>query len=370
MEHVYGVIYSENKFRKGYLGFEDGVIKTSGKTIPEGIKNKATAKGLIIPTFFNSHIHLADSFLFGKFSNETVKSLVEPKTGLKIKKLKEESDRTIIQSNREIIMDMVLSGTSGFIDFRELGLRGIKNLKKSLEDIPVDCRILGRPYDVKFDPDELKKILKISDGIGLSAYRDWHVKWIKRIVAETKKKSKLFALHVSETVRESIDEIIELQPNFLVHMLKATKTDLKKVAENNIPVVVCPRANMFYGKYPNINAMVEAKVKLLVGTDNSMITIPDMLREMEFMFRIAKLKGGISPETMMEIFFRNPNEIFENDPDLSRDLLGEGSASNFIVLNVPKLSTFAHPENLLCLGLAREQIDLISMKKFVWRRLK
>ena len=127
---------------------------------------------------------------------------------------------------------------------------------------------------------------------------------------------------------------------------------------------------MFYGNVPNITAMVEAGLDLMLGTDNAMITPPNMLEEIAFAFRCAKLTGGISPEKLLEIAFRNPREVFEPDLENPNDPLQPGNSANFIVMNIRDLGDYSHPENMLCLGLSQTNIDLISIEKFIWRRLK
>jgi cytosine/adenosine deaminase-related metal-dependent hydrolase len=370
MNYVYGKIYRNGKFYSGYLGFEDGIIKESGSRLSSSIKNNAQASGLILPTFINSHIHLADSFLFGEYTDESIKKLVAPKTGLKMKKLKSAKEKTLIEASRKTAWDMVKTGTSHFIDFREMGVKGINVLKKSSKGLPVQFKSLGRPFAMRADKKELDKILEKADGIGLSAFSDWPEDLIKKIADETHRKKKIFALHVSEAINEKIDSIIELKPDFIVHMLEATNKDLNKIAEHNIPVVVCPRANMFYGKFPNLGAMLKANNKLMLGTDNAMITIPDMLREIEFTFRISKLSGGMTPKELLQIAFHNPREIFYTAKVKTPKMLAPGAFADFIVLSIPNLNNYAHPENLICMGISSSEIDFISMKDFIWRRLK
>lgn len=370
MNYIYGKIYHNGRFKPGYIGFDEGEIKVHGKQPSVKIRNRAMASGLIIPTLYNAHVHLADSFMYGQYCDTPLEKLIGPKTGIKIKKLKNASDRTVVTATRDTVLDMLYSGTSTFIDFRELGLRGLRILKRSMKNLPVNYITLGRPDKIKFDAEELDSILELADGIGLSAHRDWPPKTIGKIAKRTHQDDKLFALHVSEAEHEDIDTIIDLEPDFIVHLLKATRRDLDKIAQQEIPVVVCPRANMFFGRYPNITDMIDADIKLMLGTDNAMLTKPDMLSELEYAFRCAKLTGGITPKTLMEIAFDNPRSFFEPEIDNPSCPLEVGKSANFMVMNVPRLNTFAHPENLLCLGLSRTQIDLISMERFIWRRLK
>ncbi|UCH89393.1 MAG: amidohydrolase family protein [Thermoplasmata archaeon] len=370
MDYVYGLIYENGSFKKGYLGFDNGTLTTSGTRVSKQIKSKALANGLIIPAFYNPHIHLADSFLYGQIPDSTIQELVAPQTGLKARKLKAASDSTIINATKSTVQKMLHTGTSDFIDFREMGVRGLNLLKKSMRGVPVNYKVLGRPAALRFDKSELNKIFKLSDGIGLSAFSDWDKDAITAISAVTHRNNKLFALHVSEAVREDIDEILDLNPHYIIHLIEATNKDLQKISEAKIPVVVCTRANMFFGKYPDLTAMVKAKIKLMLGTDNAMLTTPDMLQELANAFRCSKLTGGVPAKELLRIAFSNPREVFQPELTEPTKPLAEGNPANFLVLDVPELSSYAHPENLLCLGVSKEHITLISMNNFFWRRLK
>ena len=72
-------------------------------------------------------------------------------------------------------------------------------------------------------------------------------------------KNKIFAIHSSERIRENVDQILDLKPNFLVHMLHATESDFIRLKDNNIPVVICPRSNIFFGLRPNYKLMNKMK---------------------------------------------------------------------------------------------------------------
>jgi hypothetical protein len=68
---------------------------------------------------------------------------------------------------------------------------------------------------------------------------------------------------------------------------------------------------------------------------------------------------------MMKIIFENPREIFEPEGVETSDPLKPDNKANFIVLDVPDILSYPHPENLLCLGISSAQISLISVNKFI-----
>ena len=370
MDYVYGKIYKNGRFQTGYLGFENGTIKITGGRPSDKIRNNALAKGLIIPTFRNAHTHLADSFLYGQFAGSSIEQLVDPRSGLKMRKLKTARESTIVNASKEVLREMLHTGTSSFIDFREMGMKGILQSQKSIEDLPIEAHVMGRPFDTADYKKDIDDILTHADGIGLSALNDWPIETVTAIAKRTKRRKKKFALHVSEGVREDIDKVIDLRPDFIIHMIESTRSDLEAVSENDIPVVVCPRANMFFGKYPDITAMSEAGIRLMLGTDNAMISRPDMFREVQFAYRCAKLTGGISPGEIMRIVFDNPDTVFSDRGSRTSSPLSRNRPARFAVVDVPHLNGLAHPENLLCLGLSSRQLDLICLDNYIWRRLK
>lgn len=328
MRYVSGTIfeYKDNKisFKQGYLGFEEGIIKERGKNC----KQKITAKGIIIPTFFNAHTHIGDSVV-RDIPNGNIEQLVGPR-GYKFKVLSSSKEKEIVSAMRSTIEQMILTGSSNFCDFREQGIKGIRMLKKALQNI--NCTILGRTEKNKFKKEEVAKILNESDGIAISSLTDWNYSELQKVAKETNAKNKIFALHCSERIREDINKVLELKPKFLVHLNKATDKDLEIIAENKIPIVVCPRSNVFFGMIPNIARLIEKRISVSLGTDNAMLNSPSMLREMEFAYKISKLKNGISAEEILKMAIVNPREMLNKQKDIQ---LIEGAKAKFIVLSVP-----------------------------------
>lgn len=349
MQYIQGKIfeYKDGKisFKDGCLGFEDGIIKEREKSC----KEKPIAKGIIIPCFFNAHTHIGDSIV-RDIPNGTIEQLVGP-NGYKFKVLKNSSEKEIINAMKRTIEEMILTGTSNFCDFREQGIKGVRMLKKAIQNI--NCTILGRTEKNEFNKDEVAKILNECDGIAVSSLADWNYSELQKVAKETKAKNKIFALHCSERTREDINNVLELKPNFLVHLNKATDKDLEIIAENKIPVVICPRSNVFFGMIPNITKLLDEEIKVALGTDNTMINNVSMLREMEFAYKISKLKNRVSAEEILKMAIVNPREMFNKQKSIQ---LIEGARANFIVLSVP----YHKPEHAI-LKANTTDIALISL---------
>src|SRR2546428_404839 len=127
---------------------------------------------------------------------------------------------------------------------------------------------------------------------------------IEKLAADARRAKKIFAIHCSERVREEIDAVLDLKPAFLVHMIHATDADLERCADAHVPIVICPRSNAFFGMTPDIPRMLRCGVELHLGTDNAMINTPSLLREMEFAYRVARMKGGVPARDILDMALR------------------------------------------------------------------
>jgi len=325
MDYVSGEILTENGFIKGYIGFEKNKIFEIGKGKPV---KKPICKGLIVPSFINAHTHIGDSFIKNRKIKlpKNVVELVKPPNGLKHKLLKEAKEEEIIDGMKESIDVMFNCGIKKFYDFREGGIKGILQLKKATINKKVSAIILSRPSELKYYSDEIDILLKNSDGIGLSSISDWEFFELKKISDHAKKKKKLFTIHASEITRENIDDILDLKPDFLVHMIKATKSDMIKVKENNIPIVLCLRSNAFYGLTPDVKLMKKIGVKILFGTDNSMLSPPNIIDEIKF------VKNHYREFSIEELLYSITFGV-RKALNLDCDILGANSKADFVVLD-------------------------------------
>ena len=305
MKYVSGKILTEKGFYKGYIGIERHKIKLKNKGKPP---KKPISKGLIVPSFINFHTHIGDSFIRNKEKKlpRDIEKLVAPPDGIKHKFLKNANQFEIVDGMEESINIMLKTGTKFFCDFREKGIMGICELKTALRDWKISSMILSRPENIEYDKKEIDLLLRNSDGIGLSSISEWKYSDIKKIAVDTKKKKKIFSLHASERIREDIDKIIDLNPDFLIHMNMANEKDLKKVKEKNIPIVICPRSNDFFKKSPNYELLKKTGNDILIGTDNCMINKPDVLKEIKL---IKKQTKAFSLEELLKMITITPRKV-------------------------------------------------------------
>lgn len=267
---------------EGYICVDKkkGIIKEIG----EG-KAQSKIKGIIIPSFINAHIHLGDS-IAKDIPFRNLDELVKPPMGIKHQILKTTPSRKLSAAMRSSLKDMLYSGTSYFIDFREGGVKGVKALKRAMQDSILEGLILGRPNS----EEEAESLLDQCNGFGISGANDFELEYLEKLRYIAKQKGKYFAIHAGEKDRSDIDTALSLEPDILIHMTHALPRDLKKVADRGIPIVLCPRSNFATGvasiSKPNVKKMVELGICLGLGTDNILINSPCMFTEMEFLSKI------------------------------------------------------------------------------------
>lgn len=330
MDRVAGWFYDGRRFSEGTIGWENGVIVEVRSVRARHV----LADGLIVPGLWNAHTHLGDAVVTQELRG-TIEELVAPPHGLKHRVLAKAKDSAVIAAMRRAMATMVRTGTTGFSDFREGGLKGLKLLYAAAAALPLHGIALGRPAGLEYDPREVGAILRACDGIAVSAYIDWPEDAIVKLAAHVRREKKLFAIHCSERIREDIDKVLDLTPAFLVHMVQATDADLVRCADAGVPIVVCPRSNAFFGMTPDIPRMLRSRVELRLGTDNAMINVPSMLREMEFAYRIARIKSGVAAREIFEMALRGRRL---EDPK-STTGLRVGDRADLVVFDLPKGSS-------------------------------
>ncbi|WP_440952621.1 amidohydrolase family protein [Methanococcoides sp. FTZ1] len=281
---------------EGYICVEGGIITEIGE-------ESTTSRNIIAPCFVNSHTHIGDSVckdpVLGVCENFRIKkdldSLVRPPDGLKHRILGRTSYSDLVVSMRSSIEDMLATGTGAFADFREGGLLGVFAIKEAVDDINIDSLVLGRPKDPDNPMDEvlseIDRILQHADGLGMSGTNDVDMELLHRSRTASKNRRRKFAIHSGEKSDDDIEKALSLDPDILIHMTRAKRSDLMAVADAGIPVVVCPRSNFVtdVGMAP-VSEMLELGVTVAVGTDNVMLNSVNMFSEMELLSKVFGLE--------------------------------------------------------------------------------
>lgn len=293
---ISGYIFSENSFLEATVIVEDGKISS----IRRGVDHNADFKGILVPRPHNAHVHILDVLIKDKTEERDLLKLVAPPNGIKHKMLSSATIRELKDALRYASMEAEEAGLGLITEFRELGARGAL-LGKPTKSF----RVLSRPSSI----DEAKKLIDISDGFNISAISDVDIEFAKELARIARSKGKIFGMHASEIIREDIDTILDLNPDFLVHMSSATEHDLDLVIEEEVPIVICPRSNAYFGVFPNVEYMIKNGARVLIGTDNIMINSMDVFREAEFLFKFSKAIGqNIAALDIIKMLFRDFKE--------------------------------------------------------------
>ncbi|KQC03381.1 MAG: amidohydrolase [Methanoculleus sp. SDB] len=262
----------------------------------------------ICPAFFNAHTHLADTVALDVPASGDLASLVAPPAGLKHRLLAAAAPAAIREAMRSSIRSMIASGTTGFADFREGGADGVSLLTEAVEGQPCRAVIFGR------DGGE-----RIADGVGVPSYRP--DPGLEAAVADARRQGKFVAFHAGEKDADDIEGALSFGPDLLVHCTHATDTQLKRIADEGVPVAVCPRSNWSLGvamsrSHPPIKRMLDLGCRVLLGTDNVMFVQPDMFQEMAFTACIYRIPPAdiLRMATAGSSLFTAPHYISEGNP--------------------------------------------------------
>ncbi|MHC1585908.1 MAG: amidohydrolase family protein [Candidatus Syntropharchaeia archaeon] len=346
---------------EGYVTIKDGIIHEIGTEKVDSI-----ASGIIIPSFINAHTHIGDSVV-KDVDFMPLEKLVGP-GGLKEKILKETGIEEKISAMRDSVWEILLTGTSMFVDFREEGILGVRALKKAVEEVPIHVRIFGRPSSNDFE-----ELLSEVCGIGMSGVYDHPFDYLREVAECTKKRGLMFAIHAGERDRGDIKKAIELEPDYLVHLTNASIEDLRLLRRKDIPVVVCPRSNFVTSAgMPPISKMIEEGIVVGVGTDNIMLNSPNMFSEAEFISKIF-LRDD---RRVLEMCTLNGARILGEDDE--RGSIVPGKVAELFVINKETLNLRGiknpisgvvrrgRPEDIEAIVTCGNIIYRESIKKFIY----
>lgn len=261
---------------EGRVVIEDGRIAAIEETATDSDR-------IVLPAFVNAHTHIGDSIAKEAGRGLSLEELVAPPDGLKHRLLRRTDREEMIAAMRTTIRFMQRGGTTAFLDFREGGREGVTALREAVADLPIDAVALGR---------EELGALEAGDGFGASGAADADFEREREAAREA---GKPFGIHAGENRSDDIEPALDLDPDFLVHMVNADSGHLDRVEREGVPVAVCPRANLTTGVgLPPIDALAD-RTTVALGTDNAMLNSPSMFREMEF---AAKLTDLSAPEVL------------------------------------------------------------------------
>ncbi len=339
--------------QRGFIEIVRGKIKSAGSGSYRGAVKKLDAKGfLIMPGFINAHTHVADSIGKDIAAGRRLDARVHPIFGAKKRILQRSKPEHLKAFIRSSAMSMMKKGIVAFADFREDGPEGVRLLKEAITGLPIKCVVLGRtnhygsPIDTAGLPleamEQARQVLKMSDGLGISGANENSAAALAQYRQLGRKK--LVAIHAAEsmetvefskehTKRSEVARIMEhLKPDFVVHMTNATKNEISLVAKSGTGIVVCPRANGVLGVgMPRVAQMLRQGCLLAIGTDNVMLNSPDILRELDYVWKASGATEGemIEPRQLLKMVTVNPAHMLR----LNSGWIEEGRAADLIFID-------------------------------------
>ena len=275
---------------------------------------------VILPTFVNAHTHIGDSIAKEAGEGLSLDELVAPPDGLKHRLLRAANREETVAAMARTLRYMESTGTGTFLEFREGGVDGVAALRDALagasvefDERGIDPVVFGRGAPA---------VLDVADGFGASGARDADFDAIRRATAEA---GKLFGIHAGERDADDINAAMDLDPDFLVHMVHVESIHLDRLADRETPVVMCPRSNLVTGVgVPPIRELAE-RTTVALGTDNVMLDSPSMFREMEFAAKLADLPAA----EVLRMATVNGAAI----AGLNRGVVEEGADAGLLVLD-------------------------------------
>jgi len=275
---------------------------------------------VICPAFVNAHTHIGDSIAKEAGEGLSLDELVAPPDGLKHRLLREASREAKVDAMARSLRYMESTGTGTFLEFREGGVEGVAALRDAVAGEGVDFgeRAIEPVVFGRDDPD----VLSVADGYGASGARDADFDAVR---SETREAGKLFGIHAGERDADDINPAMDLDPDFLVHMVHAEAIHLERLEDRGTPVVVCPRSNLVTNVgVPPIRDLAE-RTTVALGTDNVMLDSPSMFREMEFAAKFSDLPA----RQILRMATVNGAEI----AGLNRGVVAEGADADLLVLD-------------------------------------
>ncbi len=261
---------------EGQVVVEDGEIAAVEQT-------DSRRDDIILPAFVNAHTHVGDAIAKEAGRGLSLEELVAPPDGLKHRLLAEADRAEQVTAIRRSLRFMAETGTIAHLDFREGGKDGVTVLREASEGVPIDSLAFAR---------ESVEAMELGDGFGASGANDGD---FSRERNATKRAGKPFGIHAGEVDSSDINGALDLDPDFLVHVVHPQDLHLERIDDSEVPVVCCPRSNLVTGVGVPPIADLHDRTSVALGTDNVMLNSPSMFREMA---SAAKLTDLTAPEVL------------------------------------------------------------------------
>lgn len=315
------------------IAVEDDLVVEIGTGLQDAGAEIDARGQLAVPGLVNCHTHIGDAAFFGRAFGHDPADLLWPPDGLRHRWMAESGPDVVRAGIRSALEIMIGSGTVLFADFREQGVAGVRLLRQAMAGLAVQAIVFGRHENFPLHQDA--ELVANTAGLGEDQLRDvdrildeaagFSPLWandttdlgLRQTAERVRARGGRLATHAGETpvYRDTsrartgsgdVERVVEhLKPDFVVHMTSALTEEFGLLREAGTPVVMCPRtqAALGIGLPPFLEAL-DAGVLVGLGTDNAMLTMPDLLAEMSFYYRALRAATGQSARPLAEELLR------------------------------------------------------------------
>lgn len=377
--------------KRGYVTIHDGKIVDVGDGDPSDGRARVDVTGrLLVPGFLNCHTHLGDAILKERaYGRPAGTNLLWAPDGLRFSWMDEYRREERIEAMRHAIQNMIATGTIGFADFRENGADGVAELREACAGTPISATIYARfsPPPVQTPEElsansaglpadrirELEACLEIADGFSPVWANEMTDPALREVASRVRAAGKRLATHAIETPsyrqlsldrtgRSDVARVIDIvEPDYVVHMTDATKEELEQVAAAGLPLVFCPRGQAALGNgFSPIADALDAGLTVSLGTDNAMLNSPDILKEMDFLARVAPAvhrdPAAVQPKALLTAATMGGARTLGMEDSLGSISVGKQASLILFDMNAPSL---AHSADLISsIVLSATQADI------------
>lgn len=292
---------------------EGRIVVDSDGRIDRIEEERVESDDIIVPAFVNAHTHIGDSIAKEAGGGLSLEELVAPPDGLKHQLLREASRNELVSAMSQSLQYMERAGTAACLDFREGDVEGVEMFREATAGKDIEALAMARGSI---------EAMEAGDGFGASGAND---DVFDRERRATRDAGKPFGIHAGEVDESDINPALDLDPDFLVHVVHPQPLHLERIEDSEVPIAICPRSNLVTGVgLPPVSDLLE-RTTVALGTDNVMLNSPSMFREMATLSKLTDIPAA----EILRMATANGAEI----ADLEYGVLEPGKKGKFIVFD-------------------------------------
>jgi cytosine/adenosine deaminase-related metal-dependent hydrolase len=283
------------------IDISDGEIVGVGK-VPGYVNVIDLGNTILVPQLTNAHIHVLDYFLMGLYKRYYIDDLVGAPYGLKYHYLHKARPESLRSGLSRVFRRVRRYGVGCLLTIIEFGMRFADVVleearKAGLCVVPLAEPSVFRVYvhlneeedvDETFEK-EVKYFIDRGFGISLVSPLNYSIAELRLVARLAGSRGLLISTHVSETEDAHADGDLDRAlgtlvtgNTMLVHLTQLGVDEILRLPK--IPVTLSPRSNAeLVNRLPNVDAMLRAGLRPVIGTDNVALIEPDPWGEIRFL---------------------------------------------------------------------------------------